>query len=153
MTRPTEQVLNEREALVKENVALREALGWMAARHEVAGHQNNDLLQRRLIGTSDPETMAFLNGVIAVRALLADPSPAVAEIMARPTAEQVQAARDRLQERARDVQTLLAELDAVTAERDQAIRELGVLGQQLGREQHAAHMQSLGLDLETQRRK
>lgn len=34
------------------------------------------------------------------------------------------------------------------AERDQAIRELGVLGQQLGREQHAAHMQSHGMEAE-----
>ena len=66
--------------LAAENVALREALRWTVDRYEIAGHQNDNLLQRRLMGTSDPDTMAFLNGVIAARSALAGPSPAVAEI-------------------------------------------------------------------------
>ena len=63
-----------------EVVVLREALAWLVARPEVAGHQNDDLLQRRLAGANDIDMMAWLNGIIAARAALTDPSPAVTEI-------------------------------------------------------------------------
>ena len=74
-------LLDERDRLAAEVVVLREALAWLVARPEVAGHQNDDLLQRLLAGANDIDMMAWLNGIIAARAALTNPSPAVAEVL------------------------------------------------------------------------